>query len=68
MAYFLASSALFASVVQKPYSDLGVCFVLAVQRASVLVRVNLSEMACYDTEVELKLALGASRDHDACVI
>ena len=28
---------------------------LAVQRASVLVRVNLSEMACYDTEVELKL-------------
>ena len=36
-------------------SDLGVCSVLAVQRASVLVRVNLSEMACYNTEVELKL-------------
>ena len=46
---------LFASVVQKPYSDLGVCLVLAAQRSSVLVRVDLSEMVCCDTEVELKL-------------
>ena len=45
---------LFAIVVQKPDDGLGVCPVLAVQRASVLGMVDPSEMVCCDTGVELE--------------
>ena len=45
---------LFAIVVQKPNDGLGVCPVLAVQRASALGIVNPAEMVYCDTGVELK--------------